>query len=474
MSPKSIQLLLLLALALFVLIPSATVCFYSPDEGRYAEVAREMMVTGDYLTPRLHGVPHLTKPPMAYWGAVLGMRMFGVGPFGARFIPSVLIILTTLCVYELGRRLFDRAVGLRAAIMFSLSPLPFLVGHFLSADIFVTFFQIVAVTSAIAAWEDRKRRFVWGFWLALACAFLSKGPPGLLCLIPVLFMAWRRRGEGRVLWSIPAFVVFLVVSLGWYLLLIAQDGDRATYFLVDEVVNRIFSSSHGRENPLWMYALCLTVGIFPWVFGYWRAARAAKGWYGAPGREVSHRWGVLCIWFFVPLLIFCLSRSRMILYVAPLTVPLLIAFAALIGEPIRFTRRALLTGLAIMVFIAGLNHELRNKGYGKSAPRLAEKARLIDPEQLPVINGTGRRLGCIGLSFQPRGTVRKLKYGDLLDLTSLDDLKRLMGHSRPTWLVIRNKHLPRLPLSPEKGVHEGRLSAYLIQPIKAGTALELR
>jgi hypothetical protein len=164
----------------------------------------------------------------------------------------------------------------------------------------------------------------------------------------------------------------------------------------------------------------------------------------------------------------------MILYVAPLTVPLLIAFAALIREPIRFTRRVLLAGLAIVVLIAGLNQVLRDTGYGKSAPRLAEKARSIDPEQLPVINGTGRRLGSIGLSFQPRGIVRRLRFADLRVTRSLDDLKQLMGHSRPTWLVIRTKHLPQLPLSPEKGVHEGRMSAYLIQPIKAGSALELR
>ena len=452
------------ALLLLAFLPSATVCFYAPDEGRYAEVAREMMVTGDFLTPRFHGVPHLTKPPMAYWGAALGMSIWGVGPFGARFVPAVLWLLSVLLVFDLGRRLFDREVGLRAGFMFALSPLPFLLGHVLSADVFVTFFQIATVTLAVAAWQQKRRLFVWGFWIALALAFLSKGPPGLLCTIPIIFMAWRRRGKGRVLCRVAPILLFVLLSLSWYLLLVAQDMDRARYFLVDEVFNRIFSSSHGRENPRWMYAVCLTAGVLPWMAGYLRVFQGFRSWWRKPDRQATDQWSLLAVWFFVPLLIFLLSRSRMILYVAPLTVPLLIAFAALWPRPLVFGRRSIVTALAIVAFLMGTHQVLRDKGYGKEAPALASLAREVHEGTLPVFNGTGRRLGCIGLSFQPEGPVPRLPFPELLAARSLPDLQRLMGNSGPVWLVIRNKHLPHLPSLPSDGLHVGRLGAYLIPP----------
>src|ERR1700722_18454512 len=91
--------------------------FIGPDEPRYAAVARSMMESGDYITPRLNGAAWFEKPALMYWGAAIGYRFFGPNEWGARFPSALAAILSVFLVYWCGRRLWDRNTGIIAALM---------------------------------------------------------------------------------------------------------------------------------------------------------------------------------------------------------------------------------------------------------------------------------------------------------------------------------------------------------------------
>jgi 4-amino-4-deoxy-L-arabinose transferase-like glycosyltransferase len=119
-SPSRVRASLVL---LFVVAPFfATAPFpglLNPDEGRYAEVASEMLVTGDYLVPRLHGTPRWSKPPGTYWCAALSMKAFGFTPFAARLPSAIFGAIAVFSLYKLVAEAFDRRTGLYAAVVFA-------------------------------------------------------------------------------------------------------------------------------------------------------------------------------------------------------------------------------------------------------------------------------------------------------------------------------------------------------------------
>lgn len=298
---------------------------WDPDEGRYAEVAREMYVSGDWLTPTLEGAPHLTKPPLTYWLTTLGYHVFGVNEWGARFFVGLAFFLTILCVIELARTWEWNEDRARAAgLVFATALLPFACGHVLTTDMILTFFETLGVLCAWKVWSGAARGGLWrlGFWASFGLAFLTKGPPGWLPLPAVLlypYLAGESRPRGR-LRSAAGMLLLLVLGFGWFAAIIGTDPGHARYFIVDEFYNRIFTTEHDRDNPWWTHILAIAAGLFPWVF-LWpellrRTGRSVRsGWATLPGIE---RFSLL--WFSIALAALLMAQSRMTLYVAPLFV----------------------------------------------------------------------------------------------------------------------------------------------------------
>ncbi|HEV7518506.1 MAG TPA: glycosyltransferase family 39 protein, partial [Thermoanaerobaculia bacterium] len=111
---------------------------WSPDEGRYAEIPREMVATGDWITPRLNGVKYFEKPPLFYWLEAGALRLFGPGEWAVRLAPALFALLGILAVYAAGRRLFGRQAGLWAGIVLGTSPLWFGLGEAVTLDMAVS------------------------------------------------------------------------------------------------------------------------------------------------------------------------------------------------------------------------------------------------------------------------------------------------------------------------------------------------
>ncbi|HEY4561223.1 MAG TPA: glycosyltransferase family 39 protein [Lysobacter sp.] len=303
---------------------------WDPDEGRYTNVALNMLDSGDWLNPRRNDeVGHWTKPPLTYWAIASSIAVFGQTPFAARLPAAVSYLLCVLFVALIARRLAPGSAR-TAAVAYATMLFPFGATQFITTD------YVLAATETLAVWAfvearfgatRRSLRWLVLMWAGFGLAFLTKGPPGLLPLLPILAYDWLLRGHARhrvLQWS--GVLVFVAIALPWYAAVIHGNPGLLRYFLGEEVVGRIASNEFRRHGEWWgwleIYVPTLLVGTLPWTGTLWRWLRALpaqlRDWRVPAVRGEQRGWLLATLWLALPLLVFCLSRSRLPLYILPL------------------------------------------------------------------------------------------------------------------------------------------------------------
>lgn len=313
---------------------------WDPDEGRYTNVALNMLHSGDWLNPhRNDEVGHWTKPPLTYWAIASSVAVFGDNAWAARLPAALSYLLCVWLAWRIGKRL---APGSEHTAALVYATMLFTVG----ASQLITTDYLLAAWETLALWAfietrfgDRghPRRWIALMWAAFALAFLTKGPPGLLPLLVVLAFDALMPGLRRHLvlqWS--GIVLFALLALPWYVAVIHGNPGLFEYFIGDEVVNRITTNEFGRHGEWYgwivIYVPTLLIGTLPWTPALLRWARglprAVRRWWRDPAaREADAPWLLLTLWVLLPLLVFCLSKSRLPLYVLPLFAPLAVLVA---------------------------------------------------------------------------------------------------------------------------------------------------
>ena len=333
---------------------------WDSSEARYGQVAFEMLRNGNWLVPTLAGEAHLTKPPFTYWMAAAGMKLFGINAWGARFFLAVFFTGTLFSLRELARAMgYDRQVALSAAFIFATAIVPFIGGHTLTSDAFLTFWETLGILAAWKVWQHPERRpNGWRliFWAAFGMGFFTKGPPALLPLIAIAVFAWMRRGQGRgaALVSLPGIVLFMGLSFWWFILLVVRDPALLHYFIGDEVVGRLTTDMHYRNDPFWIYAPILLFGIGPWLLLWPRLTARIYARFRQKTLLAEDRHLFILLWFAIPLAVFVMAKSRMPLYVMPLFAPLALTLAPIWCldvvprlRPSKLKWRAVVAGLAV-------------------------------------------------------------------------------------------------------------------------------
>jgi 4-amino-4-deoxy-L-arabinose transferase-like glycosyltransferase len=291
-----------------------------PDEGRYAEVGREMAATGDWLMPHLNGFEHVQKPPLLYWTTALSFRWFGVDEWAAR-LACVLPALGTLCLtWFLAGALFNR--GLRPlAVLILLSSCEFLLlSRTLTPDMMLTFWITSAIACLVKYVKGGGNAWRIGFFAALGIGFLCKGPMALVVPISAALFwqrALSRRGSSpRLRWA-SGLPITVVLGGWWFVVVVVQHPPLLQYFLGYELRDRVFSDLHGRSQPFWFFVPVLLAGALPWT-----PALIGVLWSG--GRRLWSRerlspelW-LLAGWLVPPLLVLSLTSSKLATYVLPL------------------------------------------------------------------------------------------------------------------------------------------------------------
>jgi 4-amino-4-deoxy-L-arabinose transferase-like glycosyltransferase len=325
----------------------------TPDEGRYAELGRQMLASGDWITPRLNGILYFEKPALQYWATAVSFELFGMNAFAARLWPGLTGAFAVLALWWSARRV----LGGRAA-MYSACVLGSCVwwlgnSHFLSLDMGLSCFLTLALLGFWLAQRDAatpadNRLGMWVAWIAMALAVLSKGLIGIVlpgaALVAYSLVArdlgvWRRMrwGSGPLL--------FALVAAPWFVAVSARNPDFAHFFFIHEHVERFLTTTHRRPGPWWYFFPILAIGLVPWITLL--PGALALGWRRMPGRFQGNR--LLLVWAVVIFAFFSVSSSKLSSYI----LPVFPALALLIGQHIqRLPARRLGWHFAAMIALA--------------------------------------------------------------------------------------------------------------------------
>ena len=323
---------------------------WDPDEGRYTNVAVNMLDSGDWLNPRRNDdVGHWTKPPLTYWAIASSVGVFGKNAWAARLPAALSYLLCIWLAWRIARRLApgteDTAAIVYATMLFTLGA-----SQFISTDYVLAACETLAVWSFVEARFGHRAhswRWIALMWAGFALAFLTKGPPALLPLLVIVVFDWVMPAHGRHrLFMVSGLVLFALLALPWFIAVIHDTPGLFEYFIGDEVVNRVTTNEFGRHGEwygwLEIYAPTLLLGTLPWTPDLLRWAKAlpasiARWWRDRAARGSDAPAVLLALWVMLPLLVFCVSRSRMPMYVLPLFVPL----AVLVARQRQLEKRAL-------------------------------------------------------------------------------------------------------------------------------------
>ena len=339
---------------------------FNPDEGRYAEIPREMLSSGDWIIPHLNGIAYLEKPPLQYWATALSLRVFGQSEFGARFYTALSALGTLLAVWLVARRLWSWAAAWRASAMLYSMGLFLVLGQLLTLDMSLTLYMTWALAGfllAQTAGESRRgrgpapgsrehedapsgRRWMLIAWLAAALGVLTKGPVAAVIPAAVLvlyslsardFAPWRRL---HVSSGLP---LFLAIIVPWHWLAQRRLPDFLQFYFLHEHVARYLTPSAHREQLWWYFGAVFLLGSVPWTLSALRVI--GGGWQRRSARGEFNPTLFLWIWVVFVCVFFSLSDSKLIPYILPAMPALALSVAALPADALRrdVQRTALLT-----------------------------------------------------------------------------------------------------------------------------------
>ncbi|MEZ6053688.1 MAG: glycosyltransferase [Planctomycetaceae bacterium] len=336
-SPSVAALLLIMLTAGFLLFQGLAYPLVEPDEGRYAEIGREMLRSGDWIIPRLHHEPYLDKPPLFYWLCATSFSLFGPTDWAARLVPALSAWLTVVVTYLFGCRLLGRTSAFLGTMTLTLSFGFVACGRFLILDSLLAF---LVVSSLFAAHEAVSReRLQWGWWLASAflCGLgvLTKGPVAFVLLEPVVMAhCWLNRSSSRVRlhhWSAFAGVIVLTAA-PWFVAAATVMPQFVRYFFWDHNVARFLSGSNHPE-PFWFYLPTLFLACMPWGLLLLPLTKFLATASPQMRKHRSPELGFLTLWSAWCLLFFSASSGKLPTYL----LPCLPAVMLLIGHCIHAT-----------------------------------------------------------------------------------------------------------------------------------------
>ncbi|MDR2529861.1 MAG: glycosyltransferase family 39 protein [Synergistaceae bacterium] len=292
-----------------------------PDEGRYSEIPREMMATGDYVTPRLNYVKYFEKPVLHYWFTAACFAAFGQNEFASRLTPALCGLGGVFVAFVLARRIYGLREAVRASVILSTCLLWFAIARLNILDMTVSFFITVSLAGFWLGLTER--RYLLLFYAGMALATLTKGLIGVVLPVGIVFwyvvLTRRWRLFLHALYP-PGAALFLVLSVPWFWAVCSANPDFFYFFFVQEHFLRYATQMHGRYQPFWFFVPILAGGLIPWAGLLPDMLRGTL-----PRHDDAERSGLfLGLWFAVPFLFFSLSSSKLIPYIVPCLPPLAI------------------------------------------------------------------------------------------------------------------------------------------------------
>jgi 4-amino-4-deoxy-L-arabinose transferase-like glycosyltransferase len=362
--------------------------WFDPDEGRYAEIPREMLATGNWITPHLNFVAYFEKPPFFYWSVALFFRAFGLSEWTGRLVPALAATLGVLLTYMLGRRMFNARAGFLSAVVLATS----LLYAFLARELLIDMLFSVLLFAALALWwmghsetnAKRQAAYFLGFWSTLALAMLAKGPVAVLLagvVIGAYLLLCRPPRALRQMQWLPGVALFTLIAAPWFILVAQRNPTFNNFFWYGQHIARFLGKGENREHVkgLLYFFKFLPLLFFPWTL--FVPAAFFFGWKKLwPARTPHQRAAIfLLAMSLLILLFFSASTSKLIPYILPIFPPMAILmgfyFDRLVARSERAPSKIFLGGgwlltvflgaMASGMFFIAPQYLLRTEGLGR-------------------------------------------------------------------------------------------------------------
>ncbi|MCF8145784.1 MAG: glycosyltransferase family 39 protein [Deltaproteobacteria bacterium] len=381
-----------------------------PDEGRYAEISREMLETGDFITPRLNYVKYFEKPPLFYWCVAGAMALFGQSEWVVRMVPALAGFLTVVLIMALGNCLFGRRVGVMAGWVYLTSVIPLILARLPIID---GLFSLL-LTATWGTWwcgyralpGGAKRRWYIAAWALMGLAVMTKGVAAIALTGGIVLGVIALRSDWRALGSlcwIPGLLVFAVIVLPWHLAAGFRNPEFFHFYFVVQHFGRLMQEEHAK--PFWFFLVIFPFGMLFWTAFFFPSALSSlrRGMKAVrlprvlfQGRDKSpddpnaarQSEGILflILWAGAVVGLFSLSRSKLVPYILPAypAMAMLMAFHLVNGGLARRSARwcAGITGVFLLAAIPVVSYYARSQdmlpGTALEWPvRLAQGALLL-------------------------------------------------------------------------------------------------
>ena len=306
-----------------------------PDEGRNAEVAREMAETGAWVVPSFNGIPYLDKPAFYFRAVALSFTVFGRNEFTARLPSALSAALLAVLMWAFCRRAYGERAGALTVLVLATTPLVVGFARLAIFDMPLVLFTTMAIVAGYRA-EERDGAVTRRRWLLVgaassAVATLIKGPVGFLvpgAVLTVFNLVERRPRAILRMLSPPNLALFLAIVLPWFLALVHAHPEFLRYGLVDESARRFLTPSFRRTEPVYYFGPVLLLGMYPWSVLLPEAAVAA--WRHRARWMQADRF--LIVWAVVVVVLFSSSQSKRPGYILPAAVALAALAARLLDH----------------------------------------------------------------------------------------------------------------------------------------------
>jgi 4-amino-4-deoxy-L-arabinose transferase-like glycosyltransferase len=355
-------------LAFFILLGNRPL--NEPDEGRYSEIAREMIETGDWLVPHFWYLPHLDKPPLTYWLVAVSMKIFGQNEWAVRLPVALAAISGVWAAFCLGYAVGGRRVGLWSALILQTSMFYWFMGRMLTTDMLLTQSTAWAIYFFWRSWTalpTRKRGefFTWHLvgWVAIAFGFMTKGPIALaipLAAFAALLFFRRKEIPGTVYTGLVAgLILFFSLAAPWFLVVFQQVPHAAHFMILGQAAGHLLGTTiKDRSAVPGFFFLMLAWELLPWTLllgwlwrrEHWRSLE--------PGAKEA--WVLLNTWVIFTFTLFSFSHAKLATYILPIYPALAVMLAwKFFGDDREYVPKILwrfilvlpLLGLAIFPFV---------------------------------------------------------------------------------------------------------------------------
>jgi 4-amino-4-deoxy-L-arabinose transferase-like glycosyltransferase len=332
---RSRVVLLLIALAFAWFGTLGVRPLYKADESRYGEISREMLASGDWVTPRLNGFRYFEKPPLQYWATAAFFSFLGEKDWVARLWTALAGFAGVLLVLYAGNRLWGPPAGAYAAAVLAGSPLYVLLGQVNTLDMGVS----VCLAAALVAFL--LGRTLW-FWAACAAAMLSKGLIGIVLPGGAILVFLLLKKDWHLFWRmrpVAGPALFLAITAPWFIAVSAANAQFLHFFFIQEHFQRFTTEMHQRVEPFWFFLPVLVAGIGPWLLPFLRSL--------APRDDATL---LLVVWTAVVFVFFSASGSKL----PPYILPVFPAAALLVGRSLarEWPRRLFLSQAVLLLVLS--------------------------------------------------------------------------------------------------------------------------